>query len=135
MSQENRLHPRLEEENRVAVTVVHAQNAPELENQTFFCPTEDISASGLKLSVPTQIPSGSSVELRVALLKPLRSFLLLGDVRWSRKTPGRFPFAVGIRFKNFEGPSRALWQDAVNRKLTVSGNGTPPSSEGDRSAV
>ncbi len=135
MSDDKRLHQRLEEENRVAVTVVQAQNAPELDNQTFFCPTGDISVGGLRLSVPAQIPSGSKIELRVAILKPLRSFLLQGEIRWSRATEGRFPYSVGIRFQNLEGPNRALWQDAVNRKLTVLGGGNPASPEGDESAA
>ncbi|MFT5473179.1 MAG: hypothetical protein ACI856_001506 [Kiritimatiellia bacterium] len=113
---------RLNEENRVAVTVVSAQNAPEIENQTYFCPTEDLSMGGLKLNVPVQIPSGSRIELRVAIMKPLRSFMHTGEVRWSKQIDGRFPYAIGIKFMKLEGSNRALWQDAITRKIAISGD-------------
>ncbi|MDA1044475.1 MAG: PilZ domain-containing protein [Verrucomicrobia bacterium] len=119
--EDNRKHQRLPEENRVAVTVVSAQNAPELEDQTFFCPTEDLSAGGLKLSVPSPLPSGSVVELRIALARPLRSFMHVGEVRWTREVDGPFPFAIGVKFTKLEGPNRALWEDMMNRKIGGAG--------------
>lgn len=119
--EDKRQFQRLNEENRVAVTVVSAQNAPEIENQTYFCPTEDLSVDGLKLNVPTQIPSGSKIELRVAMMKPLRSFMHHGEVRWSKQMSGRFPYSIGIKFTSIEGSTWALWQDAIARKITISG--------------
>ena len=118
--EDNRRHKRLPEENRVAVTVVSAQNAPELEGQTFFCPTSDLSAGGLKLNVPTPLPSGSLVELRVAITRPLRSFMHEGEVRWTRESAGKFPYSIGIKFTRLEGPNRALWEDLMNRKIAAS---------------
>jgi hypothetical protein len=119
--EDKRQFQRLNEESRVAVTVVSAQNAPEIENQTYFCPTEDLSLVGLKLNVPEEIPSGSQIELRVAIMKPLRSFMHHGEVRWSKQVGGRFPYAIGIKFTKLEGSNRALWQDAITRKIAISG--------------
>ena len=128
---DNRRHQRLPEENRVAVTVVSAKDAPEMENQTFFCPTEDLSAGGLKLSVPVPLPIGAVLELRVAILRPLRSFMHVGDVRWSQKQEGRFPYVIGVKFTKLEGSNRVLWEDLMRRKIAISGATQSPDAADD----
>ncbi len=114
---DKRKHERLPEENRVAVTIMKSVNAPQLEEQTFFCPTEDISEGGLKLSVPSPIPVASQVELRVAFSKPLCSFKHIGEVRWSREENHRFPYSIGIKFDFRDEAEHEKWRMLMGRKI------------------
>lgn len=80
------------------MTILEAPDAKELEGRTFFCPTADVSISGVRLSLHRDIPAGSQIELRIAFKEPLRAFRHRGRVVWSQEVGQKHPHAVGIEF-------------------------------------
>lgn len=117
---ERREFERFKEENRVAVTILSAEAAPNLVNKTFFCPTENLSESGLRLSVHVGVPVGAELELRIAFLKPLRSFKHEGRVVWVRReSRHRFPYAIGVEFTRIEAGGIEAWRALITNKLLM----------------
>jgi hypothetical protein len=84
VEKDNRVHPRLYEQDAVAVTVLSAPGAVELENRTFYCSTNDVSVSGLNFSVHSLVPVTSRLKLQVELTEPLATFRHVGRVVWAR---------------------------------------------------
>jgi hypothetical protein len=118
--EERRANERLREENRVAVTILSADDAPELINHTFFCPTEDVSSAGLRLCVHLPVPVGVSLELRIAFLRPLRTFRHEGHVVWLKQSGGqRFPYAIGIELTRLQDGAVEAWNRIIATKLSV----------------
>jgi hypothetical protein len=119
---ERRTGKRVQEEAQAAVTVLSAEDAPELVNKTFFCPTENLSVTGLRLSVQANVPVGSVLELRIAFTQPLRSFQHTGRVVWIRKDDrGRLTHALGIEFTHVSIEVEDAWRDMIARKLKRQG--------------
>ena len=115
---DRRTHDRLREENRVSVTVLSAEEAPELEGKTFFCSTEDVSIGGLRLCIHVPAPIDSVLKLLVAFISPLRSFTHIGLVTWIKKTGGKYPYATGIQFTDSATREDAdAWRGAIETKL------------------
>lgn len=116
---ERRIEPRLREENLVAVTILSADGAPTLVDKTFFCPTEDISSTGLRLAFrEAGVPKGATLALRIAFRKPVRAFKHLGRVIWVRK--GNFsgkPFAMGVEFTSLQEGAEETWKRMMASKV------------------
>jgi hypothetical protein len=118
--EERRANERLREENRVAVTILSADNAPELINHTFFCPTEDVSVCGLRLCVHLPVPVGTSMELRIAFLRPLRTFKHEGHVTWLKDSGGQhYPYAIGVELTRLQEGAVEAWKRIIATKLSV----------------
>jgi len=115
---ERRINPRVREENRVAVTVLAAELAPDLVDHTFFCPTADISRTGLRLCVHHPVPIGATLALRIAFHKPLRAFKHEGRVAWVRRDGDfdGYPCALGIELTRLQEGSESLWLRMLERK-------------------
>ena len=127
---ERREFERFKEENRVAVTVLSAEAAPELVDKTFFCPTENLSESGLRLSVHVAVPVGAELEMRIAFLNPLRSFKHEGRVVWFRReNRDRYPYALGVEFTRIEAAGLNAWRTTIGRKLLAH---QPEATEAER---
>ena len=82
---EKREHNRLEERNRVTVTVISAPEAPEIERKSFFCWTHDLSVGGLKFCVHTHVPMGALLKLEVVFADPPEEFRHIGQVMWEQE--------------------------------------------------
>jgi hypothetical protein len=112
-----RRHPRLSEEDRVAVTVLSAPDAPQLVNKTIFCSTADISAGGLRLNVRAPVPAKAVLILRVAFSSPLRAFRHVGHVVWRRSAEQGNAVTMGVELDEAACPSIVAWRDVIARKL------------------
>lgn len=113
---ERRRHKRIREKDRVTVKVLSSPSTPSLENRTFFCDTQDISAMGLRFLVDTPFPVGATVELRVALHRPLRAFKHIGRVTWREKIEEDAGYATGVEFDDPQCAKVVAWKDLVSRK-------------------
>ncbi len=82
--QDRRLHPRTMCRNRVAVTVISAPEAPQIESRTYYCWTHDLSASGLRFSVHTKVPVGAILKLEIIFDTPREVFRHIGKVVWQQ---------------------------------------------------
>ena len=116
---DRRAHPRLRERDSVVVTVLSAPEVPELEDKTFFCTTEDLSPSGLRLRLHVRVPIGAVLGLRVAFTLPLGTFRHIGRAAWVRELRPDKLYAVGVEFSYTLGARGSAWRDIVGRKLAL----------------
>ncbi len=118
---DKREHPRVEEKNRVTVTVLQAPEAPQLEHCRFYCWTHDLSQGGLKFCVHSAVPIGALLKLEIAFQDPDAHFVHFGRVMWAQPfdEEGIVSIWLGVKFsETVGGPDRqALWAELVDRKL------------------
>jgi len=114
---DRRSEPRLLEKNSVAVTIISSPETPQLEKETFFCSTADVSVGGVRLQSAIVPPVGARLRLLVALASPARSFVHAGRVAWRgrRGADGRVP--LGIQFSETADKVLREWRGVVERKL------------------
>ncbi|HBA84423.1 MAG TPA: hypothetical protein DCZ95_10050 [Verrucomicrobia bacterium] len=115
--QERRIHPRIYENNSVAVTIVSAPEAPSLVKKVFFCTTQDLSAGGMRFNVSADVPVGTRLEMRVAVKSPSGAFKHVGRVVWVKEASGIQPYSVGVEFTDTPATTLAAWKDLVAMKL------------------
>jgi len=106
--------------NSVAVTILSAPASPELEGETFFCMTHNISIGGLMIHLSTRVPQGSKMEMRIAFVEPIRSFLLVGRCAWTGEKE-RDGFPIGVEFVDDEEGALNTWKSIVEQKLLYRG--------------
>ena len=111
--EERRRDERIGERKQVVVTVLAAPAAREIEGRTFFCRTEDLSASGLRLRLHCAMPDGSALALRVAFSVPLKAFRLIGRSAWTREVDAASEYEVGVEFRDCPARTMSEWRDAV----------------------
>jgi hypothetical protein len=110
--------PRVQDAAGIVVTIVSAPDSADLTNRRFCCRTSDISATGLRLSVPLKVPTGTSLLLMIAVTNPLRSFKKNGHVVWSRSVQGEpHPFAIGVELDDLSPEALGEWRTMIGRKL------------------
>lgn len=113
----------MEEQESVAVTIVSVPGSPDMENNTFFCTTEDLSAGGVKMYADRHVPRGSVVELRVAFSQPLRAFKHRGRVAWVKEVEGEGRYTMGVEFVDSDAGPMTQWRDVMRQRLGESGAG------------
>ena len=120
---ENRQFKRLEERNRVTVTVLSAPEAPDIERKSFYCWTHDLSAGGLKFCVHSHVPMGATLKLEVAFKEPRETFLHIGQVMWEQEyeEDGILSSWLGVKFSETAGGDARseLWVSTLEAKLSI----------------
>ncbi len=120
---ENRQFQRLEERNRVTVTVLSAPEAPDIERKSFYCWTHDLSVGGLKFCVHSHVPMGAVLKLEVAFKEPQATFLHIGQVMWEQEyeEDGILSSWLGVKFaETTGGDARSeIWASTLEAKLGI----------------
>ncbi len=128
VGEEKRKAPRLEEKNRVTVTVLSSPEAPEIESKSFYCWTHDLSEGGLKFAVHTHVPIGALLKLEVVFLGGSKDgFLHNGNVMWEQEfnEEGIVSNWLGVKFTETLGGAERLaeWSQIIGEKLGVGEKG------------
>ncbi len=120
---DKREHNRLEERNRVTVTVLTAPEAPEIERKSFHCWTHDLSVGGLKFCVHSHVPMGAVLKLEVEFIEPHVMFRHIGQVMWEQEfeEDGILSSWLGVKFTETLGgaPRLEAWVDVLSSKLGI----------------
>ena len=120
---EKREFDRLEERNRVTVTVLSAPEAPEIERKSFYCWTHDLSVGGLKFCVHTHVPMGAILKLEVVFTDPNEIFRHIGQVMWEQEfeEEGILSSWLGVKFTETLGGDVRLasWTGILESKLGI----------------
>ena len=97
-------------EERLFIKVLPSDENPESESLIISASTEDVSSSGLSLTISENLPQDTQLELWVEIKGCPGKFLLNGAVRWCR--PNGEEFVCGIELSENEKLSDlADWQD------------------------
>ena len=77
-----RIEDRLQSRERLFIQITGGMDQ-RLVGKTMSCKAVDISASGMKIQTPQNIPAGSRIDLWVDIPTRQGKFFLSSDVRWS----------------------------------------------------
>ncbi len=121
-----RQHERTPQKGYITVTVIEAPEAPLLEGSVFRCTTRDLSSTGLKLVVHSNVPEGSRLRLVVEFVDPVARFDHVASVAWCRERAAGIvqSYELGMRFVETESETTHEWDDLL--KAHMLGAKAPP---------
>ena len=115
-AQDQRLHPRLESDDRLFTQVVLSSNEPEIVGTTLSCTAVNLSVGGIQFRTNAPVPAGSLLDLWVDVSSRPGKFFLAGEVRWSRPTgnfddKGEQEWFIGVQLKSGAATDIVDWRD------------------------
>jgi Tfp pilus assembly protein PilZ len=114
--QDQRLHPRLESDDRLFTQVVLAAEEPELVGTTLACTAVNLSVGGIQFRTSTPVPAGSLLDLWVDVSSRPGKFFLAGEVRWYRpigetNDKGKEEWLIGVQLKSGAATDITDWRE------------------------
>jgi Tfp pilus assembly protein PilZ len=114
--QDQRLHPRLESDDRLFTQVVLSAVEPDLVGTTLSCTAVNLSVGGVQFRTNEPVPAGSLLDLWVDVANRPGKFFLAGEVRWSRPTgehdaQGQEQWFIGVQLKTGAATDIVDWRD------------------------
>lgn len=114
--QDQRLHPRLESDDRLFTQVVLSADEPDMVGTTLSCTAVNLSVGGIQFRTSEPVPTGSLLDLWVDVSNRPGKFFLAGEVRWSRPTgepdmDGHQEWFVGVQLKSGAATDIVDWRD------------------------
>jgi Tfp pilus assembly protein PilZ len=115
-AQDQRLHPRLESDDRLFTQVVLSADQPEIVGTTLSCTAVNLSVGGVQFRTNTSVPAGSLLDLWIDVASRPGKFFLAGEVRWSRPTgnfddDGRQEWFIGVQLKSGAATDIVDWRN------------------------
>ena len=113
---DKRMHPRLESDDRLFTQVVLAADQPDLVGVTLPCTAVNMSLGGIQFKTTQSVPVGTLLDLWVDVSSRPGKFFLAGEVRWSRPTleqdeNGTELHFVGVQLKSGAATDITDWRD------------------------
>jgi hypothetical protein len=103
---EKRKERRLNEENKVTISVVSKDKATHAEGN-FFALTKDVSLNGLKIHTDMDLEIGTALKIEIALAKSKKLISVIGRVKWMSQLYDGEVFEMGVEFVDTP-PDRVL---------------------------
>ncbi|MEM9621950.1 MAG: PilZ domain-containing protein [Pseudomonadota bacterium] len=115
-SNDKRMHPRMERDDRLFTQVVLASDEPELVGTTLSCTAVNMSVGGIQFRTNKAVPVGTLLDLWVDVSSRPGKFFLAGEVRWSRPTTetdenGSELHFIGVQLKSGAATDIMDWRD------------------------
>lgn len=113
---DKRMHPRLDSDDRLFTQVVLAADEPDLVGATLSCNAVNMSMGGIQFKTNRAVPVGTLLDLWVDVSSRPGKFFLAGEVRWSRPTQetdenGCEMHFVGVQLKSGAATDILDWRD------------------------
>jgi hypothetical protein len=83
--EERRIFRRTQQSYAVKLKIVFSSDNPRALGQVLDASTVDVSASGLRLSMPQSLSVGSTIDINVTLDRDFREYYLSAKVRWCKQ--------------------------------------------------
>ena len=106
---DRRRYERIEVVQAIFIEVVARGSRSEADNSIIRCETVDISIGGLKLLVPSQIVTGSQLNLAVPMDDWKENLELVGEAMWCRPAEGKPGYWVGLELKDSSREDMEKW--------------------------
>lgn len=113
-SQDQRLHPRLESDDRLFTQVVLCAENPDLVGMTLACRAVNLSVGGIQFRTGASVPAGALLDLWVDVSSRPGKFFLAGEVRWCRPADdgaGEAEYFIGVQLKSGAATDIIDWRD------------------------
>lgn len=94
--EEHRAHERIEDHSVLELKILFASETPGLLGKNVSGSTVDISAGGLGLSLDSDVPVNSTLDVRITLKGEFKKYFLSGKVRWCKASDIDGMFSVGV---------------------------------------
>lgn len=98
--QERRIDKRISQTEAFSLKIMFTSENPTLLGKSLYGSTIDISASGLKLSLQSQLPIDSTIDVVVILKGSPKQYFLSGKVRWCKKDEAKGNYHVGVALQD-----------------------------------
>lgn len=105
-----RRHQRRLDQYKVFVQVLVCEADAELNHQTFLCRTQDVSRSGLQISLKQALPAGTLVDLWLDNPAIGKKCFLSGEVQWSRPDGEQNDYRHGVKLHQPLFSDTEQWQ-------------------------
>lgn len=103
MTQAHRKHDRIPFEDDVFIKMMQTTNPEKIdEGATILCSILDVSVTGVRLSVPSELPIGSRMEVWVKSKEYEGTLKIKGKVVWCESVEGTPGLQAGIEIRNYE---------------------------------
>lgn len=114
-SQDKRMHPRHDSDDRLFTQVVLSADEPELVGTTLSCVAVNLSVGGIQFRTDTALPVGALLDLWVDISSRPGKFFLAGEIRWTRgggtDELGRPVWFVGVQLKSGAATDILQWRE------------------------
>ena len=117
---ERRKTPRVEVQDRVCITVLpESSDTPPAES--FYCNTDDLSATGLRFSGEATFEKGQILKMLIIRGCAFRGFEFKGRVAWVKKDRQGSTSSFGIELVDTSAQTLTAWQEALERTSEAHG--------------
>jgi hypothetical protein len=113
-SQDKRLHPRLDSDDRLFTQIVLCADNPDLVGTTLSCRAINLSVGGIQFRTNAAVPAGALLDLWVDVASRPGKFFLAGEVRWCRpagQDGADDEWFVGVQLKSGAATDIIDWRD------------------------
>jgi hypothetical protein len=114
-NQERRADKRIPQTEAFSLKIIFTSENPGLLGKNLYGSTIDISASGLRLALQSELPVDSTIDVVATLKGSPKQYFLSGKVRWCKKADDNGNYHVGIALQdliNTETDYKA-WREAL----------------------
>lgn len=94
--EERRADKRFQQNEDVSLKIVFSSESPGLLGKNLSGETLDISASGLRIKLPSPIKIDSVLDVSMTFHKENRKYFLTGNVRWCRENKEGSGYLIGV---------------------------------------
>jgi len=109
---ERRKSLRVDLRDRVCITVLPKSYDNPL-SETFYCKTDDLSATGVRFTGAATFTEGQILELLIIRGCAFRGFEFKGRVAWVTKDPQSSASSFGIEFTGTGEETLTAWREAL----------------------
>lgn len=93
---ERRADERISQTAAFSLKIIFTSENPGMLGKSLYGSTIDVSASGLKLELQSELPVDSTIDVVVTLKGNAKQYFLSGKVRWCKKADNEGNYHVGI---------------------------------------
>ena len=119
MTEEKRRHERLLREEILSIKLIAPPSDYVHQGEAIYCSTRDLSASGMQITLNTELNTDQEVDIWIVLLENKGTFHLTGTINWIRPqtdvhTEGG-EWLAGIEL-NHDSEDLPQWQSLFSEK-------------------
>jgi len=112
---ERRADKRVAQAAAFSLKIIFTSDNPALLGKNLYGSTIDISTSGLKLALQSELPVDSTIDVVITLKGDPKQYFLSGKVRWCKNADDNTNYHVGIALQDLVNTDTdyKAWREAL----------------------